>query len=597
MPIVSISVKQLNVLMKKEYPMPVIVESLEFLGCDVEDTVEISLYRCPACDALNDKLSHEDPANRCAFCGHEQEIGFELFGTDSVVRIDLLADRPDLFDVVGLSRALKGYLGLEEGLPKFSCGKSDVVVNVDPSIMDVRPYIACAVAEIPPLDHTTLRELMKLQENLHWGVGRDRKLASIGVYDLDTLELPITYKSVDPDNFKFHPLAYPDTEMTPREILKDHPKGMAYAHLLKSLERYPLLVDAKGLTLSMPPIINSDETKCRTGTTRLFIDVTGTAEQAPLDSLNIMVSAISELGGTIKSVTVNFPDRTIDTPDLVSQKIEVSYEDARRWLGINFSTEEFEQSIRKMRLNVLPNDKKKDNDSYIVEYPAYRSDIRHEVDIFEDALIGYGIDKVPMKLVPTMTVGLERPEEKIGNMVRSVMNGLGFTEIMSLNLQSEENHFTKLLLDIGGHVSVSNPKTVNQKVLRNHLMTGIMETFEKNKKKVVPQRIFEIGTVTCLNPEMETGINEYRHLAFGIIGPTAGYADTRAVLDSVLRELGLTGTYRPVDHPTFIDGRCAEVSDGKELWARLGEIHPQVLNNYGLAYPIAYCEIRLAKVF
>ncbi|MGD2089614.1 MAG: hypothetical protein PVH61_25790 [Candidatus Aminicenantes bacterium] len=41
-------------------------------------------------------------------------------------------------------------------------------------------------------------------------------------------------------------------------------------------------------------------------------------------------------------------------------------------------------------------------------------------------------------------------------------------------------------------------------------------------------------------------MNEYRHLAFAVIGTEAGYADGCAVLDSVLRELGLNGEYRPL---------------------------------------------------
>jgi len=249
-----------------------------------------------------------------------------------------------------------------------------------------------------------------------------------------------------------------------------------------------------------------------------------------------------------------------------------------------------------MRLDVTPD--KDDADKYVIDYPVFRSDIRHEVDIFEEVLIGYGVDNVTMQLVPTMTVGQERPEEKTANMVRSIMTGLGFTEIMSLNLLSEENHFIRLgMAPDESYVRVGNPKTLNQQVLRYHLMTGVMETLEKNKKKAVPQRLFEVGAVTFLNPETETGINEYRHLSFAVTGPGTGYAEIRAVLDSVLRELGLGGRYRASQHPTFIDGRCAEVSIDGDLWARLGEVHPQVLNNYGLAYPVALCEMRLAKVF
>jgi phenylalanyl-tRNA synthetase beta chain len=596
MPIVNYSVKQLNDLLGEKHPMEEIMESVRQLGCDVEDAVDINLYCCPACDALNDKLAGEEPVNRCSFCGHETEEGFEMFASDSVIRIDLLADRPDLFDVVGLSRALKGYLELEKGMPVFACEKSDIQVNVDSSVLEIRPYIVCAVAEVPPLDHTVLRELMKLQENLHWGVGRDRKLASIGIYDLDTLAAPIVYKSVAPTGFTFHPLTMPDVEMTPAEILKDHPKGVAYAHLLETLPRYPLLIDSKGLTLSMPPIINSDETRCRLGTSRLFIDVTGTGEHAVADALNILVCAVSDLGGKLKTVKINYPDRSVTTPDLAPRQIEVSFRDAKKWLGIDLSRDEFMHCIKKMRLDVTPGNK--DNDKFITQYPAFRSDIRHEVDIFEDVLIGYGVDNVQMELVPTMTVGQERPEEHTANIVRSAMFGMGFTEIMSLNLQSEESHFNRLGMEPDeSYVLVGNPKTVNQRVLRAHLMTGIMEMFVKNKKKTVPQKVFEIGPVTFLDPDAETGVGEYRHLAFAVIGPETGYAEARAVLDSILRELGLNGEYRTAEHPTFIDGRYAEVTNEDGLWARLGEIHPQVLNNFSLAYPIAFCEMRLANPF
>ena len=102
------------------------------------------------------------------------------------MRLDLLADRPDLFDVGGLARALRGTLGIESGLPKYDTKPSGLTVKVDKSVTDkssYRPFIACAVMTLPPVDETSLVAIMKLQENLHWGVGRDRKLASIGVYD------------------------------------------------------------------------------------------------------------------------------------------------------------------------------------------------------------------------------------------------------------------------------------------------------------------------------------------------------------------------------------------------------------------------------
>ncbi len=595
MPVVAVSVKRLNELLNKKYKMNILVDALEQLGCDVEDTAELGLFQCPACQTPNDRLEHEEPPKRCDICGFESEEPFEKYATDKVIRIDLLADRPDLFDTGGLSRALKGYLELEQGLAEFTVKEGKVEVNVDPVLLQketFRPYIACAVITMPPLDQTSLREIMRLQENLHWGIGRDRKLSSIGVYDMGTLTPPIKYTTVDPIKFKFCPLGMPGVQMTPQKILEEHPKGIAYAHLMDNYKRYPILMDANNLVLAMPPIINSDETKCKINSSRLFVDVTGITQDAVINSLNTLVSALIELGGEVETVKMNYPEGSKETPDLSPKKINIKLEAAQNWLGLDFSREEFMGYFHKMRLNVEPK-----KDVYEVSYPAFRSDIRHEVDLYEDLAIGYGFKNIQTKLVPSLTIGEARKEEEISQMVREAMTGLGFAEIMSLHLQSVERHFIKYQMEPGKeHVIIKNPKTIEQKVARCHLMTGIMETFYKNRRKTVPQHIFEVGNIILINPKMETGTNEYRHLAFAIIGPETGYAEGRMVLDAVMSELNYKGDYKPVSHPAFCQGRCAELTGDAGLWARAGEIHPQVLNNFGLIYPVTYCELRLVKV-
>ena len=155
---------------------------------------------------------------------------------------------------------------------------------------------------LPPVDETSLVAIMKLQENLHWGVGRDRKLSSIGVYDLSTISGNITYRTIDPDKDPFVPLGMPGKKMTGRQILESHPKGIAYAELLADHKRYPVLIDSKNQVLSMPPIINSDETKVKQGTTRVFIDVTGISQAAVTKSLDTLVCSLAEIGGTIETV-------------------------------------------------------------------------------------------------------------------------------------------------------------------------------------------------------------------------------------------------------------------------------------------------------
>src|SRR3990172_8976181 len=130
MPMVSIDLAWLNRLLGKEYPTEILRESLEQIGCDVEDVVEIAHSRCPQCGSLVENPLGQEEVKACGFCGFESETPFKLAGRQQAMRLDLLADRPDLFDVGGLARALRGTLGIEFGLPKYQTNSSNLEVHV-----------------------------------------------------------------------------------------------------------------------------------------------------------------------------------------------------------------------------------------------------------------------------------------------------------------------------------------------------------------------------------------------------------------------------------------------------------------------------------
>jgi phenylalanyl-tRNA synthetase beta chain len=605
MPIVNIDLAWLNKLLGKPFPTETLRESLEQIGCDVEDVVEIERSRCPQCGALVEHPLGQDEVKACNICGYEGEAPFKAAGAQQVMRLDLLADRPDLFDVGGLARALRGTLGIESGLPKYATKPSGVAVNVDPSVEDktsYRPFIACAVMTLPPVDETSLIAIMKLQENLHWGVGRDRKLASIGVYDLATITGPITYRTMDPDKEPFVPLGMPGKKMSGRQILESHPKGMAYAELLADHKRYPVLLDSKNLVLSMPPIINSDETKLKKGTTRVFIDVTGISQAAVTKSLDTLVCSMAEIGGTIETVAiVDAAGNKRTTPDLTPRSKDIGLAEAKRWLGLPLDEKALADSLRKMRFDVVRGTK--DNVSTLpapwsVLYPAYRTDIRHMVDLFEDVAIGYGYANIEPRLVRSMTVGTPRPEETLSDRVRQILIGLGFSEIMSLPLTTEENQFESLLMATPARFPrVSNPKLKAHNTVRTHLMGCVLEAACENRRRTLPLRFFEIDNVVDLDDSAETGAAEYRKVALIEVGPSSGYAAARSTVDSMLRELGWDATYEPIEHPSFVKGRVAQLTvDGKSIGI-LGEVTPYVFyEKFGLPPCVALAEITLQRI-
>jgi phenylalanyl-tRNA synthetase beta chain len=616
MPIVNIDLAWLNRLLGKPYPTETLRESLEQIGCDVEDVVEIDRSRCPQCGSLVEHPLGQDEVKACTLCGFESDSAFKRVGSQQVMRLDLLADRPDLFDVGGLARALRGTLGIESGLPKYDVKASGLTVNVDKSVADkssYRPFIACAVMTLPPVDETSLVAIMKLQENLHWGVGRDRKLASIGVYDLATISGDISYRTMDPNKDPFAPLGMPGKKMSGRQILESHPKGMAYAELLASHKRYPVLVDAKGQVLSMPPIINSEETKLKQGTTRVFIDVTGISQAAVTKSLDTLVCSLAEIGGKIETIAIRDPNgKQRVTPNLVPRAKEIDLTEAKRWLGLPLDESSLSSALRKMRFDVEGariedrGSSKKASDSLLaprsspltVSYPAYRTDIRHMVDLFEDVAIGYGYANIEPRLVRSMTVGTPRSEETLSDRVRQVLIGLGFSEIMSLPLTTEEHQFERLRLPTPDrYPRVANPKLKAYNVVRTHLLGGLFEALRENRRRPMPQRLFEIDNIALLDDNAETGAVEERRVALVEIGRDSGYATARSVIDSLLRELGWKPEYSPVDHSTFVEGRAATFTVNGKQAGILGEVHPQVLENFGLTYPVALAELTLQRVF
>jgi phenylalanyl-tRNA synthetase beta chain len=218
--------------------------------------------------------------------------------------------------------------------------------------------------------------------------------------------------------------------------------------------------------------------------------------------------------------------------------------------------------------------------------------------LLEDVAIGYGYGNIEPRLVRSMTVGKPRLEETLSDRARQVLIGLGYSEIMSLPLTTEEHQFERLRIEAPDrYPQVSNPKLKAYNVVRTHLMGGLLEALHENRRRPMPQRLFEMDNVVELDDAAETGATEYRKLAFVEIGRESGYATARSVVDALVRELGWEAAYAPIDHRTFVPGRAASVAVHGKSIGILGEVHPEVLTNFGLTYPVALAELTLQRVF
>jgi phenylalanyl-tRNA synthetase beta chain len=479
-------------------------------------------------------------------------------------------------------------------------------VTVQPGLEQIRPFIVACVVRGLVMDDETVKTVMKMQENLHWALGRNRRRASIGVYDLDTVEPDFEYSAVAPDGVKFLPLfGMPEgmAAATPKEILEKHPKGAGYKHLLEKFDKYPLLCDAGGKVLSMPPIINSEDTRVTQKTRNLFVDVTGPDKNAIEKTIAVIACGLADLDAKVETVQVVYPDGSKEvTPNLNPQTRSIDPKAAERLIGVEVP--DMAKLLERMRYGA-----KSEAGSLVLQIPSYRADIMHEYDIFEDVAIGYGYHNITPRLVPSMTVGSHQPIEELSTTARRVMTGLGFLEIMTPALTNIEEHYGKLGLPTPEHyVRLENPISVEQTLAREQLITGLLSTLRVNTTREMPQQVFEAGDCFELSEVMETGVRTRRKLAAAIAGPKTGYTDAKQTLDTLARELGLGLRFVGMDKTRsapFIDGRCAVIFaspaqsaicnlKSEMQWGVLGEVHPAVLESFGITQPTALLEIDLS---
>ena len=532
-------------------------------------------------------LSVEEMAKWLPWLGTDtEEVGSDY------VKIEYNPNRVDFSSYGGVARAFRGLMGWETGIPKFEVKQGNIVLKVDKSVAEVRPYVVSAVVRGLKIDYEGIRELMEMQEDLHWMVGRDRKKASIGVHNLDAVEPPFSYITCAPNEIKFVPLDKTE-EMTPQEVLDKHEKGVAYRSHVDWASRYPLIVDRKGQVLSFPPIINGELTRVDNNTRNLFIDVTGTELNAISRSLNVLVTALADMGGTIENVRVEYPDQVLVTPDLTPQKMNLHVDYSNERLGLNFSEAQTIEALQKSRLDA----KKVEKGILDVTIPAYRTDILHEIDLVEEVAIGYGFFNLTPTKPATVTTGKEHQVNEVANAVRQIMVGLGFVEALNFVLANEVDHYQKMRRKAKGLVTLANPVSTEYSIIRNDLLPSLMRNLADNRHQVFPQRMFEVSDVIILDDASETYTERRIHAAGVSSHPTANFTEIKSILEALLMNLGLKNwTVQEAKHPSFLQGRAATISfKGTELGV-VGEIHPEVLNNFELENPTSAFEIDLQKI-
>ena len=553
--------------------------------------------------------------------------------------LEFAPDRLDRLSVEGIARSLRYHYGDDRGVYVPETNSAEWSIHVE-DVPPERPYVTGAIARGVNLDEDALDSLIQLQEKLHATMGRQRRKGAIGIHDLTMLkgevleradEQPgdvetsatgskaVTYTGIPADGERFVPLDS-DREMTPREVLEEHPTGTDYADLVAEYASMPAIYDELGL-FSFPPVINGRRTEVSADSRDLFIEMTGTDQWTVDKMLNVVCYALDARGARIEDVHVVYPDRdlyresdrvqpggTLVRPDLSTKTKTVSHDRIETVLGVSFEPEEVVDLMERAGLDAVARetdaadaaDDENDGTVYEATIPPYRVDVLHPLDVIDDVGRAYGFNELEPRYPDVSTVGGRHERSRLEEAVRETLVGMGFEDLLNFHLISEADTFERMGITpdedcVGGGrpARIKNPYSEEFGIVRTWALPSVLMLLEKNTHRSYPQDVAEVGFAAHVDDEENTGLAERRVVAAALARTDASYEDARSRLQALTRAFDAELETPATDHPTFIDGRAAEVVVDGDSVGIIGEIHPEVLVEHDMEVPVAAFEFDL----
>ncbi|KAM7543300.1 hypothetical protein Aperf_G00000017393 [Anoplocephala perfoliata] len=560
----------------------------------------------------------------------EQELAAREHGTaisttkssETIYKIEVPANRYDLLCAEGITRALLIFQN-NLSAPQYKTIKTNnpITVTATESTKLVRPYVVGAVLRNITFTEKSYASFIDLQDKLHQTIGRKRSLVAIGTHDLDTLKPPFTYTALPPKEICFKPLNQ-SKEYTAEELMELYSKEShlkPYLEIIRGKPVFPVIKDANGVVLSMPPIINGDHSKISLATKNVFIDCTATDLNKASIVVDIIVAMFSEYCAdpfTAEQVEIISWDGSHTLyPRLQQRTMLVGVDYVNNVAGINCSEEEIIKLLTRMSLTSTLADKgakialdKAYGTSSVLSVcvPPTRHDVLHACDVAEDVAIAYGYDNVEETLPTTFTMGKEQPLNRLTDMIRNEIALCGFTEALTFSLCSRADISANLQkkLEDQPAVHISNPKTLDFQVVRTSLLPGLLSTLSSNRSLPLPLKLFEVQDVVLKDDDKDVGCCNNRRICAVYCNKTSGFEITHGLLDRLMHVLevdygesrkpnGLAYRLEEIDDSTYFPGRCADIvllPEGRSI-GRLGIVHPNVLRNFDLAFSVSSFEV------
>ena len=513
-------------------------------------------------------------------------LGLDIESQDGdEIRIEYSPNRPDYSTDFGIALGLQGLLAVKKGVQKVNIKKTGKYeINVDSSVNKIRPFVTGIVAKNGTIDDQTIKQLMNMQEDLHFGIGRKRKKSSIGLHDLDKILLPLTYTTTTRDK-SFIPLNE-TKEKSISDILSETDVGQNYGWVLGDSKNVPIIIDSEGNTVSFPPIINAALTTVTTKTKNILVEVTSIEKDAAEDMLSVVSSILQMAGFQIFELKISGGKNS--TPKLNERNIIYDPKLTSEILGIEMSPSNMVTCLKKCRLDAIIKGKK-----ITCVIPRYRFDIFGPMDLVEEIALGYGIENLEPKLSPSTTIGQKDNVTIKTSVITKTAVGLGLLEVVNSSLTSKKNLYELTKRDSSQMISVLDSKSQEHTILRDSLLSGLLENLSKNIHETYPQKLFETGVIFTKGKPIGESIN----LAVVMAHKDTNFSEIKAILQSILRtqfKIECKTKSSSESQELFVKGKYADVYVNEKKIGKIGEISNEILDNFRIRASVVGFEINLS---
>ncbi len=531
---------------------------------------------------LGKKVRIED-YERIAF-----KYGLDLDINGEAMNFELTSDRIDIASKYSLSHIFAPELSVN--LKRDTkIGKGNPIVIIEKTH---RPFVNLLHVKLRKKVGSDFQEIIKMQERLDKNVGRNRRKAAIGFFDYKSIKFPIKYCIEKPEKVSFVPLGYTSNKNY-FDIIKDTKQGQEYGELLNGK---PIIwVDSENKIIAIPPIINSDINSINENTQEMLVDITGT-DIATVNSITSILIYNLQFLGSVAKITPSYKDKLISTKFSVKTHTFILNEESiKSLLGVHIQKSTVKSALESMDYSV-----KISKNDIIINPPFYRQDIMHQVDIIDDIMRSIGVDKITEVLPHSYTEGGFLKDHYINDSIKEILVGFGYQEIDINVLTNEKYQFEDTFLKGEDYVSLIHLKSGDVTMAAKNIFPELLRLISNNLHKKFPQNIFSLSDVVEIGYS-DVIFKNNKKLSIVSCSKDVNVTDTLSIIKKVLADSfmidDIKAEYCGEEFSrTFINGRGYYIYAGEKNIGVAGELHPRVLNAFGVELPISIAEIDIEKL-